>query len=267
VTQERTNREWNSEAYHRLSRPQFEWGQKVLDRLRLCGDETVADAGCGSGKVTARLLERLPRGRVVAMDLSQNMLQTAREHLEPKFPGQVFFIAADLHDIPLDSVLGGIFSTAAFHWVPDHERLFRSLFRALKPGGWLEAQCGGGPNLVRVRQRATKLMTRPEFAAFFAGWHAPWQYPDDVTTAERMRHAGFVEVRTWLEEAPAMLSDAPGYKEFLATVTLHRHLARISDSALRERFLDELARQASADNPPFTLDYWRLNLSGCRPRN
>ncbi len=267
MKQAQTSREWNSEAYHRLSRPQFEWGQKVLDRLPLRGDETVADAGCGSGKVTAELLQRLPRGRVVAMDLSQNMLQTAREHLEPKFPGQVSFITADLHDIPLDGVLDGVFSTAAFHWVPDHDRLFRSLFRALKPGGWLEAQCGGGRNLARIRQRATELMTRPEFAACFDGWHPPWQYPDDITTAERMRRAGFIEVKTWLEEAPATLSDAHEYKEFLATVTLHRHIERISDPAGRERFLDELARQAGADVPPFTLDYWRLNLSGRKPKS
>ena len=257
-----TNREWNSEAYHRLSRPQFEWGLKVLDRLPLRGDETVADAGCGSGKVTAKLLERLPRGQVVAMDLSENMLQTAREHLEPKFPGQVFFVTADLHDIPLDGVLDGVFSTAAFHWVPDHERLFRSLFRSLKSGGWLEAQCGGGPNLARVRERALALMSRPDFAPSFAGWVPPWQYPDDITTAKRMRSAGFVEIKTWLEEAPATLSDAAEYKEFLATVTLHRHIARIPDPALREYFLGELARQAATDNPPFTLDYWRLNLSG-----
>jgi len=267
MTQEPTNREWNSEAYHRLSRPQFEWGLKVLDRLPLCGDETVADAGCGSGKVTAKLLERLPRGRVVAMDLSGNMLQTAREHLAPKFPGQVFFVAADLHDIPLDGVLDAIFSTAAFHWLPDHDRLFRSLLRALKPGGWLEAQCGGGPNLARVRQRATALMASAEYSSFFAGWAPAWHYPDDVTTANRMRSAGFVEINTWLEEAPATLSDVPEYKEFLATVTLHRHLARIPDPAMRDRFMGELARQAAADSPPFTLDYWRLNLSGRKPKN
>lgn len=260
------NREWNSEAYHRLSRPQFEWGLKVLDRLRLRGDESVADAGCGSGKVTAKLVERLPRGRVVAMDLSQNMLQTARQHLEPNFSGQVFFIAADLQDIPLEGVLDGIFSTAAFHWLPDHDRLFRSLFRSLKPGGWLEAQCGGGPNLARLRQRATALISEADFAPFFVGWSPPWQYPDDVTTAERMRHAGFTEVKTWLEEAPARLADAAEYKEFLAIVTLHRHVARIADPALRERFMDELARQAAADDPPFTLDYWRLNLSGRKPK-
>jgi len=266
MTQKQASREWNSEAYHRVSQPQFEWGQKVLDRLPLRGDETVADAGCGSGKVTAELLKRLPRGRVVAMDLSENMLQTAREHLTPKFPGQAFFFAADLHDIPLDRSLDGIFSTAAFHWVPDHERLFRSLFGSLKPGGWLEAQCGGGPNLARVRERTTALTARPDFASFFAGWSPTWQYPDDITTAARMRSAGFVEINTWLEEMPTTLSDADEYKEFLATVTLHRHIARIPDPALRDRFMDELGRQAAADNPPFTLDYWRLNLSGRRPK-
>ena len=267
MVQERTHREWNSEAYHRLSHPQFEWGLKVLDRLPLRGDETVTDAGCGSGKVTAKLLERLSRGRVVAMDLSENMLQTARQHLEPRFPGQVFFIAVDLQDIPLAGVLDGIFSTAAFHWVPDHDRLFRSLLRALKPGGWLEAQCGGGPNLARVRQRTLSLMSSPDFVKLFDGWTPTWHYPDDVTTAERMRRAGFVNVKTWLEEAPATLSDAAEYKEFLATVTLHRHVARIPHPALREFFMDELARQAAGDDPPFTLDYWRLNLSGRKRRN
>ena len=257
--------EWNSEAYHRVSRPQFEWGLKVLDRLPLRGDETVADAGCGSGKVTAKLLERLPRGRLVALDLSENMLQTARDHLLTRFPEQVLFIAADLHDIPLDGVLDGVFSTAAFHWLPDHDRLFRSLVRALKPGGWLEAQCGGGANLARVRERTLALMARPEFASLFAGWAPAWQYPDDITTANRMRSAGFVEVKTWLEEQPTTLADAAEYKEFLATVTLHRHIERIPDPAKRERFMDELALQAASDNPPFTLDYWRLNLSGRKP--
>jgi trans-aconitate methyltransferase len=266
MVQKQGSREWNAEAYHRLSRPQFEWGLKVLDRLPLRGNERLADAGCGSGKITAELVRRLPCGRVLAIDLSQNMLQTARAHLE-LFAGRVFFINADLRDLPFDSVLDGIFSTAAFHWVRDHDRLFRSLFRALKPGGWLEAQCGGGPNLARVRERAVKLMSQPEFAPFFEGWHPPTHYEDEINTARRLRAAGFIEVNTWIEESPAILADAQEYKEFLATVTLHSHIARISHPVLRDRFLDELALQAGNDDPPFTLDYWRLNLSGRKSKD
>ena len=120
---------------------------------------------------------------------------------------------------------------------------------------------------MRVRKRTIALTARPDFAPFFAGWAPTWQYPDDITTAERLRRAGFADVKTWLEEAPATLSDAVEYKEFLATVTLHRHMERIPDAARREHFMDELGRQAAADTPPFTLDYWRLNLSGRKPRN
>src|SRR5439155_12318300 len=89
------SREWNSEAYHRLCAPQLSWGRRVLERLRLNGDETLIDAGCGTGKLTAELLERLPRGRVLALDLSQNMLRLAREHLQPRFPRRVLFARAD----------------------------------------------------------------------------------------------------------------------------------------------------------------------------
>ncbi len=71
-------REWDANAYHRISGPQFSWGKKVLDRVPLRGNETVMDAGCGTGKLTSELLRQLPDGQVVAVDLSHNMLLTAR---------------------------------------------------------------------------------------------------------------------------------------------------------------------------------------------
>src|SRR5215212_4757515 len=146
----RRSTEWDAASYHRLSAPQFSWGSQVLDRLRLNGDETIIDAGCGTGRLTAGLLERLPRGRVVAVDLSQNMLEEARSHLSPPFGGRVEFARADLAGLPFESAFDGVFSTAAFRWVPDHPRLFRSLYRSLKPGGWLDAQCGGANNIARL---------------------------------------------------------------------------------------------------------------------
>ena len=162
-------REWNSDVYHRLSGPQVSWGKKVLSRLRLRGDEVVLDAGCGTGRLTAELLAALPRGRVVGVDLSQNMLGSAREHLA-QFGTRVSLVACDLLHLPFDPGFDCVVSTAAFHWVLDHDQLFANLRRVLVPGGRLEAQCGGGPNLVRLRNRANALTATAKFAQFFTGF-------------------------------------------------------------------------------------------------
>jgi trans-aconitate 2-methyltransferase len=261
----RRSTEWDAASYHRLSAPQFSWGSQVLDRLRLGGGETVMDAGCGTGRLTAGLLERLPRGRVVAVDLSQNMLAEARSHLVARFGGQVEFIRADLAALPFDESFDGVFSTAAFHWVPDHSRLFRGVHNSLKPGGWLVAQYGGGPNIARLMRRASVLMATEPYAAYFACWRDTKVFADDVTTAERLRAAGFADVETGLEPAPTVLSGADEFREFLTTVNMHAHLARLPEGPLRRRFVEELTEQAAADDPPYSLDYCRLNIRARRP--
>jgi trans-aconitate 2-methyltransferase len=138
-------REWDAEAYHRLSNAQFSWGKNVLARVPLRGDETILDAGCGTGRLTGELLERLPQGRVVAVDLSDNMLRAARARLSQRFGERITFACVDIQRLPFVEVFDGVFSTATFHWAKDHDRLFREIHTALKPGGWLVAQCGGGP--------------------------------------------------------------------------------------------------------------------------
>ena len=260
-----SSREWNSAVYHQLSGPQVSWGKKVLSRLRLRGDEVVLDAGCGTGRLTADLLEALPRGRVVGVDLSQNMLGSAREHLSPQFGDRVGLVACDLLHLPFEHAFDGIVSTAAFHWVLDHDRLFANLRRALVPGGWLEAQCGGGPNIASLRKRADALAATPKFAAFFSGFREPWLYQDAAPAAEGLRRAGFVAVETSLEAAPTILDGAEQYNEFVRNIILRRHLENIPSEELRAEFMTELTEQAAEDDPAFLLDYWRLNLRGRVP--
>ena len=168
------SREWNAATYHRVSAPQVSWGKKVVARVQLRGDEHLLDAGCGTGRLTEDLLQALPNGRVTAIDLSQNMLRAAREHLQPRFGAHVTFVAADLQSLPFTNAVDGIFSTAAFHWIRDHDRLFRSLHRALRPGGWLIAQCGGGPNLAHLRSRLRDLVNTTPYAPYLARFEEPW---------------------------------------------------------------------------------------------
>lgn len=252
-------REWNSSAYHRLSGPQLSWGKGVLSRLRLRGDEVVLDAGCGTGRLTADLLAALPAGRVIAIDLSKNMLTAAREHLA-RYGERVQLLACDLLHLPFENAFDGIVSTAAFHWVLDHNRLFGGLLHALAPGGWLEAQCGGGPNLRRLRDRVCRLAAMPQFSQFFAQFREPWCFEDAQGAAENLRRAGFIEIETSIKPALTVLSNATEYREFVQNIILQRHLECLPTEGKCAQFIDNLTAQAEGDDPPFSLDYWRLNI-------
>ena len=261
----RRDRRWNAAAYHRVSQPQVSWGKKILAGLRLRGDEVLMDAGCGTGRLTSELLDALHEGRVVGVDSSENMLAAAREHLRPQFGSRVQLVAADLERLPFEQAFDGIFSTAAFHWVPNQKQLFLGLLRALRPGGWLRAQCGGARNLARLRRRMDRLATTPKFAACLAGFPSPWVFHNAQEAAALLAEVGFRETETNLEPALTVFENAQSYSEFVRTVIVRLHLERLPDGSLRTEFVEELTRQASTDDPPFALDYWRLNLRGTKP--
>ena len=257
--------EWNAASYHKVSGPQTSWGHKVLARLHVNGNERAIDAGCGSGKLTLALMERLPRGSMVAIDRSWNMLLTARTNLRPAFGSRVKFAQVALPDMPFADYADLIFSTATFHWIKDHPALFAGLHRSLRPGGRLHAQCGGGPNLVRAHALASILMQAPPFAPYFSDWPGPWEFADAETTAARLAAAGFVDVETSLEEAPTTLATEEDYREFVTTVIYHPHLERLPSDALRREFIDRVTELSAREDPPFTLDYWRLNMAARKP--
>lgn len=259
-------REWDAASYHKVSGPQTAWGQRVLERLEVAGDERAIDAGCGTGRLTGELIARLPRGRVIAIDRSWNMLITARTNLRPQFGRRVWYVRVELPHLPFAAWADLLFSTATFHWIRHHDALFAGIFSALRPGGRLFAQCGGGPNLVGAHAIAHEVMASPPFASYFADWSGVWEFASAGTTARRLEKAGFADIATSLEPAPTTLGDERSYREFVTTVIYNPHLARLPDGPLRGRFIDEVTARAARHDPPFTLDYWRLNMEARRPR-
>jgi trans-aconitate 2-methyltransferase len=249
-----TTREWDAETYDRVSDAQVEWAGKVLDRLPLRGDETVLDAGCGSGRVTALLVERLPRGHVTGVDSSPEMADYARAALGDR----ATILAGDLTELELDSPVDAVFSNAVFHWIPDHDRLFARLFAALKPGGRLVAQCGGAGNIEAFLSLVDEVAAREPFAEHFEGFARTWWSAGPEETEARLRRAGFDQVRAWLEPSRITPDDPAG---FLRSVTLGVHLPRLPGE-LQAAFVDEVLARAGE---PLVLDYVRLNIEGRRP--
>ncbi len=242
-------RDWNAESYDQISAPQQAWGATVVGRLELRGDETVLDAGCGTGRVTDMLLERLPRGRVLAVDGSPSMVATARARLDPS---RVRVVCCDLLELTVPAPLDAAISTATFHWIADHDALFARIRRSLRPGAAFVAQCGGEGNIDRVRRLATEIAAAPPFAPYFAGWPGPWHYASPERTRERLERAGFAVLDCWLEPAPVT---PPRPREFLETVICAPYLERVP-AALCPGFLDHML-DGLGEEP--VLDYVRLN--------
>jgi trans-aconitate 2-methyltransferase len=240
-------RDWDAATYDRVADPQFRWGAAVIDRLELAGDETVLDAGCGSGRVTEALLERLPNGRVIALDGSGSMLEQARGRLE-RFGDRIGFVLADLEEpLPLEEPVDAILSTATFHWVSDHDALFRNLAAVVRPGGRLAAQCGGAENLATVVAALRELGADPFSRKVFAT-------PEE--TEERLRASGFVDIRCWLHAEPTPFDDLEALETFLRTVALGDHVATMSEPEARA-----FAHEVAVRLPETALDYVRLNIS------
>jgi len=242
-------RNWDGKSYDRISGPMEALGQAVLDRLPLAGDETVLDAGCGSGRITEALMQRLPHGRVIAVDMSESMVAAARERLGP----DADIRREDLLELELDEPVDAILSTATFHWIADHERLFARLHGALRSGGRLVAQCGGEGNITKLRGRANAILARAPYAEHFTDWSAPWNYAAPEPTHERLLGAGFATARCWLAPAPTQ-PEHP--REFLATIVLGPHVQHLPER-LRDPFMDEVMSELGE---PVVVDYVRLNI-------
>lgn len=243
---------WDAATYDRISDPQVRWGGAVLERLPLDGDERVLDAGCGSGRVTALLLDRLPRGSVVALDLSEEMIEQACRNLghDPR----VEFVRADLAAplLPVAGHFDAVFSNAAFHWVTDHDALFANLAAVMRPGARLVAQCGGRGNIANIARAVEDAGVDWGDTVTFAG-------VDDTTS--RLKASGFDDVQVWLHDEPTRFEPGVPFETFLGTVVLRAHTETMP-AERRAAFVHDVASRL----PEPVIDYVRLNIVAVRGR-
>jgi trans-aconitate methyltransferase len=180
---------WNAADYAENSTAQAAWAAELIDKLNLRGDEAVLDIGCGDGKVTAQIAGRVPNGSVLGVDNSEQMLHFAREAFAPETWGNLSFALCDARELPFCARLDVVFSTAALHWIVDHRPVLAGIARALRPGGRVLLQMGGRGNAEDVAEVFHRLITRPQWAAYFEGLAFPWGFH------------GPEEYRRWLSEA------------------------------------------------------------------
>ena len=255
---------WNAEVYERIGTPMRGWAQQVIADLDLRGDETVLDAGCGSGSVTFDLLERLPNGRIFAVDSSPDMIEQLTKSLDERGVRNVLPIHASLTDFELPERVDVVFSNAVFHWIPDDDGLFGSLARAAKPGGQLRAQCGGAGNIARLREATHEVEQQAPYNKHYKESSEFRRYRTPEQAREAMERNGWTEARASLFESPVVFEDEESAVLYLRTIILQPQLEALPVE-LHDAFLhDVVTETVKRHGEPFVADYVRLDLWAIR---
>jgi trans-aconitate methyltransferase len=234
---------WNATEYAKNSSEQQKWARELIAKLNLRGEERVLDLGCGDGKVTAEIADQLPRGEVVGVDLSQEMIDFAKHTFDRP---NVSFAQADARALEFDNEFDVIFSNAVLHWIYDHQPVLRGIRRSLKTGGRILLQMGGRGNAAGVLATVNEVTRDPRWAPFFTnfhfryGFHGPEDYtrwltdagfhpqrveliPKDMTHTTADRFAGWLRSTwmPWTDRVPQAQRE-----EFIAAIVdryLHAH--------------------------------------------
>jgi trans-aconitate methyltransferase len=181
--------QWDAGDYSGNSSGQLRWGLELLDRLSFRGDERVLDVGCGDGRITAEIATRVPKGSVVGVDKSEEMICFAESHFSKQaFPNLTFEVRDACH-FNFRKEFDVVFSNAALHWIRDHSTLLRGIRGCLRPGGRILAQMGGKGNAEGILRVARKVIARKEWCPYFEDFHVPYAF------------YGLSEYRRWLRAA------------------------------------------------------------------
>jgi trans-aconitate 2-methyltransferase len=180
---------WDAEAYARSSQAQLGWARELIAKLPLQGHEAVLDIGCGDGKVTAEIARRVPRGEVVGIDSSEDMVRKARSAFASEGSPRISFQLMDARALAFDARFDVAFSNAVLHWLKEHRPMLKGVARSLKPGGRVLFQMGGAGNGEEIFAVAAEMIGAADWREYFADFQFPWGFHEPR------------EYRAWCEEA------------------------------------------------------------------
>jgi trans-aconitate 2-methyltransferase len=164
---------WNAEDYAANSSAQYDWGRALLQRMPLCGGEHILDLGCGDGKLSALLADRVPRGTVTGIDSSAGMLALAQRRWGG---GNRAFVQMDMQALRFDAAFDVVYSNSAVHWAQDHPAVLAGVRRALRPGGRLIMQAPAAGNCVEFVAAAEAVCEESRWRAYFSDFRFPWRF-------------------------------------------------------------------------------------------
>ena len=238
---------WRPEKYERSSSAQKLWAEELIRKIEIDGSERVLDIGCGDGKITASIADLVPKGSVLGIDSSKEMVRFAKERFPPQIHKNLRFGEADARNLRFDEEFDLVVSFAALHWVIDQGPVLGGIRRALKPGGRIFLQFGGRGNAAAPLGIADEMTGEERWRRYFEGFDFRYGF------------FGLDEYRVWLEEAGLlpqrvelipkdMIQPSPAAFVGWIETTWHPYLERVPED-FRTDFISEIVDRYLSKHP------------------
>jgi len=240
--------QWNAAEYAANSAVQQSWARELIARLQLRGDEHVLDVGCGDGKVTAEIARAVPRGRVLGLDASPEMIKFAQQIFPPAKTPNLKFQIRDARKIEsLGEKFHLFFSNAALHWVDDHRAFLRGAAACLRSGGRLVVSCGGRGNAQDVFVALRPEMRLKRWRKFFRKLEKPYFFHSPDSYEKWLPRFGFKTPGIRLAPKDATYDGRDGFAAWMRTTWLP-YTQRVPEN-LREDFIAAVTDRYLAKHP------------------
>ncbi len=211
---------WNAQDYAQNSQNQFQWAKELIPKLKLQGNETLLDIGCGDGKITAELAQCLPSGRAVGVDSSEKMIHLAKTTFLQKDYPYLSFQVMDARKLTFQGEFDIAFSNAALHWIVDQKAVLCGVQRSLKSDGRLLFQMAGKGNARDVLSIIKKLAAAKPWKGFFSNMTFPYGFYDPKDYKAFLREADLEPLRIELFPKDMKFNGAEGLAGWVRTTWL-----------------------------------------------
>jgi trans-aconitate 2-methyltransferase len=253
---------WDGSAYDRVAALQRWVADRSLAELHLQGDERVLDVGCGDGRVTAEVADRVPYGSVLGIDPSPGMLAAAEARRHPGLS----FAAGAVETMTYVDRFDVVLSFNALHWVADHDRALTAIARALVPGGraLLQLVCDGErPSIEDVALETT---ARAAWTPYFDGMTPPFHHPLPGELAAAAEAAGLAVHDLRVDDLQWDFGDADALRSW-CRAGFSDWLGRLPTAEVRSAFVSEVATAyASVVGDDHSVRFLQLRLELQRER-
>jgi trans-aconitate 2-methyltransferase len=238
---------WNAEDYQQNSAAQQQWARELIAKLALTGSENLLDLGCGDGKITAEIADRLPNGTVIGIDNSSSMITLARQQYPISRYPNLSFERMDARALAFENQFDVVFSNAVLHWIKDHRPVVEGLFKSLKPGGKILLQMGAKNGVSVYLSVLNQMLSLPEWKVYFQDFEFPYGFMGVEDYEVMLPAAGFHIKRVELIAKDAVHANREKFKGWIRTTWLP-YTERVPESK-REQFIELIATRYLEKNP------------------